>query len=245
MGVLVLLSLILAFAPTRASSSDEGNSAELRRMSQELYDALAPGNVAVWERYLDERFVHLDENGVVRSKVEFLEEVKPLPPGLVGRIEIDHFETTFHGSTAVVACEMQEYLEYHGQSLRTRFRSLDTWLLTSDGWRLIGGHLAAVLRDPPAVTLARETLSEYEGVYRLTPEIETRIQRQGTGLTAQRDGRPPVPYSAEIRDVFFAPAQPRSRRIFTRDASGRVDGFVDRREGEDIRWTKAMAADGR
>jgi DNA-binding response OmpR family regulator len=28
-------------------------------------------------------------------------------------------------------------------------------------------------------------------------------------------------------------------------ASGRVDGFVDRREGEGIRWTKAMATDGR
>lgn len=26
--------------------------------------------------------------------------------------------------------------------------------------------------------------------------------------------------------------------MFTRDANGAIDGFVDRREGEDIRWTK-------
>ena len=44
--------------------------------------------------------------------------------------------------------------------------------------------------------------------------------------------------SKRLRDVFFVPGQPRTRRIFTRDAQGRVDGFVDRREGEDIRWTR-------
>jgi hypothetical protein len=44
-------------------------------------------------------------------------------------------------------------------------------------------------------------------------------------------------YLPEVRDVFFVAAS-RSRRIFTRDASGRVNGFVDRREGEDVRWTR-------
>jgi hypothetical protein len=38
--------------------------------------------------------------------------------------------------------------------------------------------------------------------------------------------------------VFFAAGQPRTRRIFVRDAAGRIVGFVDRREGEDVRWTK-------
>lgn len=236
----VAIALLWASSPARADATDEQNTAELRRMSQELFDALAPGKVAVWERYLDDRFVHMDENGVVRNKAEFLKEVTPLPAGLVGRIEIDRFDATFHGNTAIVAYEMQEYLDYFGQSLRTRFRSLDTWLATADGWRLIGGHIAAVLKDPPAAKLSPELLSEYEGVYSLTPEIKTTIRSRDGGLTAQRDDRPAATYAAEIRDVFFVPGQPRSRRIFTRDAKGRVDGFVDRREGEDIRWAKSF-----
>jgi len=241
MQTVVAVALLCSSSPAGADATDEENAAELRRITQELFDALAPGNAAVWDRYLDDRFVHMDENGVVRNKAEFLKEVTPLPPGLVGRIEIDRFDVTFHGNTVIVAYEMQEYLEYFGQSLRTRFRSLDTWLWTADGWRLIGAHLAAVLKDPPAISLSPETLSEYEGDYSLTPEIKTTIRSQNGGLIAQRDGRTDVTYSAEIRDMFFAPGQPRSRRIFTRDANGKVDGFVDRREGEDIRWAKSAA----
>lgn len=112
---------------------------------------------------------------------------------------------------------------------------------TPDGWRLIGEHTAAVLKDPPAIALSPEALSEYEGVYSLTPEIKTTVRSRDGGLTSQRDDRPTAMYAAEFHDVFFVPGQPRTRRIFTRDANGRVDGFVDRREGEDIRWVRDQA----
>lgn len=46
-------------------------------------------------------------------------------------------------------------------------------------------------------------------------------------------------YPPELRDLFFIPGQPRTRRVFTRDAAGRVDGFVDRREGEDVRCRRS------
>lgn len=235
---IVTIAMLWAASPAGAGSTDEQSKAELRRISQELLDAIAPGKAAVWERYLDERFVHMDENGVVRNKAEFLKELTPLPPGLEGRIEIDRFDATFAGNTAILVYEIQEYLDYHGQSLRTRFRSLDTWLLTADGWRLIGEHTAAVLKDPPAITLSPEALSEYEGVYSLTPEIKTTIRARDGGLAAERDERPAATYAAEVRDMFFVPGKPRTRRLFTRDAKGRIDGFVDRREGEDIRWAK-------
>ena len=39
-------------------------------MTQELLDAIAPGNTAPWLKYVDARFVHMDENGVVRNKDE-------------------------------------------------------------------------------------------------------------------------------------------------------------------------------
>jgi hypothetical protein len=42
-----------------------------------------------------------------------------------------------------------------------------------------------------------------------------------------------------VRDVFFVAGQPRPRRIFTRDTAGAITGFVDRREGEDVRWQKS------
>ena len=146
------------------------------------------------------------------------------------------------GETAVVALELQEYLDYHGQPIRSRFRSLDTWIATDRGWRLIGQHTGAVLKDPPAARLTRQELCEYAGVYSLTSAIQTTIRCVEGGLTSERADRPLARYSPELRDLFFVPGQPRTRRIFTRDAAGRIDGFVDRREGEDVRWTRVAGA---
>ena len=99
-----------------------------------------------------------------------------------------------------------------------------------------------MLKDPPAVRLTQRELCEYAGVYSLTPAIRTTIRCVEAGLTSERADRPLARYSAELRDLFFVPGQPRTRRIFTRDAAGRVDGFVDRREGEDVRWTRVADA---
>lgn len=230
------LAIVAPGAGHSASPSDPGP--ELRRVTQELLEAIAPGNVAPWQRALDEGFVHLDENGVVRDRAAFLAELQPLPPGLVGRIEIDKWTAAVHGDTVVAVYEIQEYLDYHGQQLRSRFRSMDTWMASPQGWRLIAEHTAAVLKDPPKIQLTQQALCEFAGSYSLTAEISTTIRCAGDGLVSERTGRPAATYAAELPGVFFVPGQLRTRRIFTRDAAGRVDGFVDRREGEDVRWKR-------
>jgi len=192
----------------------------------------------VWRRYLHDRLLHVDENGTVRGKAELLREIEPLPPGLVGRIAVEAFKAEFHGGFAVTAYELQEHLDYHGQILRTRFRSSDTWLRTPNGWRLVAQKTTAVLKDPPSIAMTKEQLCAYEGTYSLTAEIAATAKCGDGGLTIERTGRPAVKYLPEVVDAFFAPGQPRSRRIFLRDGSGKVIAFVDRREGEDIRWLK-------
>ena len=88
----VAVGLAILASPAQSESPDERTETELRRMTQELLDAIAPGEIATWERYVDQRLVHMDENGVVRNKEELLKEIQPLPAGLVGRIEIDKFK---------------------------------------------------------------------------------------------------------------------------------------------------------
>ena len=143
-----------------------------------------------------------------------------------------------HGGVAVTTYIADERLDYHGQVIESRFRTTDTWLKTKDGWRLIASQMLAVLEDPPAIALPRETLCGYDGTYRLTPEIETVVTCTEDGLSSKRTGRDAVAMKAEVRDVFFQPGQPRTRRIFLRDESGAITAFVDRREGLDIRWVK-------
>jgi len=201
-------------------------------------DAIAPGRAEVWRRYLDDRVVYVDENGSVHGKQEILRELEPLPPGLVGRIAVDRFPAEVHGDVAVVAHEVQEQLDYHGQPLHTRFRTTDTWLRTARGWRLVLRQTSAVLADPPVAALGHDQLCAYGGTYALTEEIVATVRCAEGALVVERAGRPAVRYLPELLDVFFLPGEPRTRRIFLRDERGQISGFVDRREGEDVRWRR-------
>jgi hypothetical protein len=60
-------------------------------------------------------------------------------------------------------------------------------------------------------------------------------------LLFEREGRPARHFRPELSDVFFEPGEPRTRRIFERDAQGQITGFVDRREGRDVRWRRSLA----
>lgn len=229
------LIALCGIAPAAASSAAES---ELRKIAQEMLDAIAPGNAEVWRRYLHERAILVDENGTVRTKAGMLAEFSPLPPGLAGNLKVDTFRIETHGDVAVLAYEAQEHLDYHGQILRSRYRIDDTWLKTGQGWQLLAEQVAAVLKDPPAIKLTQQQLCEYDGSYSLTADIVTTLKCTQDGFAAERAGRPATQYLAEMPDVFFVAGQPRTRRIFVRDAQGKVVAFVDRREGEDIRWTR-------
>jgi Domain of unknown function (DUF4440) len=222
------------------SAHAESPEVELKRITNELLDAIAPGKVDVWKRYAHERLLYVSENNLVLTKAQLLEEMQPLPKGLVGNLDVGAFKAELHGNVAVTTYIAEERLDYHGQVIENEFRTTDTWLKTEAGWRLIASQVLAVLEDPPAIALSRDELCAYGGTYRLTPEILTKVTCTDDGLSSERTGRKAVTMKAEVRDVFFTPGQPRSRRIFLRDEKSAVTAFVDRREGLDIRWVKVQ-----
>lgn len=233
---LLAFPLILLLALPAAAETVE---AQLKRMTNELLAAVAPGDTSVWKKFTDDGFVYVTEANEVLTKGELLEQLKPLPKGLVGRLQVgDDFRVVQHGDVAIATMVADERLDYHGQILDSQFRMTDTWRRTSDGWRLLSSMVLAVLADPPAIALPRDTLCGYEGSYRLTDTIETTIRCTDDGLQSERTGRKPVVQKPEVLDVFFEPGQPRTRRIFQRNERGEITGFVDRREARDIRWTK-------
>lgn len=225
---LAALLLFAFLAPVAGQARAEPLDAQLHAATQAMLDAVAPGDRSVWDAHLGRDFIRLDENGSVSTRAELLAEIEPLPAGLVGRMQIEDFRLTVDGGVAVATYEIQEDLNYHGQPIRSRFRSMDTWRRTRQGWRMLAQHTAAALKDPPQIALTQAQLCGYAGVDALTDAIRARVRCTPEGLAAERDGRPVVNYRGETPDVFFAPGQPRTRRIFLRGPNGEVDAFVDR-----------------
>jgi hypothetical protein len=226
------------FAATPPKAATEDVPRLLHRQTQELMDAITNGTPKVWERYLDEGMRLTAEDGKVSGKAEIVKDIRPLAAGVSGKIAVIDFHGTVHGKVAVTNYVADEHENYHGQELYCQYRSTDTWLERGGEWRLIASQVLALRTDPPAIALPNEQLESYAGVYALSPDISYEIRVNGGKLEGQRNGRAAEPLLAEAADVLFVPGSPRYRKIFRRDASGHVTGFVERREAWDLVWTR-------
>ena len=230
----------IAFATAAACTHAAGNpTATLRAQTQALLDGIAVGDRALWERTLDPRATYVSENGTIDTRATLLPQLEPLPPGVSGKLVIDTFAVQQFGDTAVTVYTARESESYFGQALASTYLISDTWRRGGAGWMLVMSHVTVKLVDPPAIALPPAQLADYVGTYRLTDAIAYTISRDGDGLVGVRTGRKPQPLKVEVRDVLFVPGQPRSRKVFTRDASGRITGFRDRREGHDVVWQRS------
>ena len=211
----------------------------LRRYTQNMLDAITSGTGSVWESRLDPAVSYTTEDGAVRTKAQMVAEIKPLPPGVSGSIKVTDFRISLHGPVAVTTHVDDEHETYHGHLLHCQYRTTDTWLQTPSGWHLIAAHLLALRTDPPDLPLTPQQMAEYAGRYELSPGVAYEIRQEAAGLVGQQTGREPEILRAEVRDVLFVPGRPRYRKVFRRDADGRITNFAERREAWDLVWTRA------
>jgi len=232
LGLLAALSL----PAQRGNSGDI--AAILQKQTQELYDALVPGTASVWDKYLDPDVSISTEDGELFRKPEMISQIKPFPAGISGHIKVTDFHVTVHGSVAVATHIEDESENYHGHQLHCQYRTTDTWVQSSAGWRLLASQVLALRTDPPSINLPAKQAEAYVGRYSLTPEISYEIRLKDGHLEGQQTGRKPEALRAEAPDVLFVPGKPRYRMIIQRDAAGRITGFAERREAWDLVWTR-------
>ena len=232
--------MILALAAALAlhAAPPHALTVQFRARDQALLDAIAPGDRAVWAKALWPDATYVDENGAIMNRAQFLEGLVPLSKGASGHISIVDYRLRLAGDTALVIHRDDERENYHGILLRAEYLMTETWLRRGGEWRLALVHAYVVAKDPPALAVAPAKLDEYTGTYRAAPDLTFAIRRQGDRLIGTSQSGRSSDLLVETPDVLFIAGQPRVRRIFQRDDAGRVTGFIDRREGEDIDWKR-------
>jgi hypothetical protein len=206
---------------------------------QALSDAIASGNVAVWDKHLDPNVIFAEEDDTYKGKADMLKEIVPLPKGLSGIIRVELLSYHENDGVAVALFRQNETEHYFGQTIYAKYLTSTTWRKRPDGWKLIASQVLAEKTDPPAITLPPQQLAQYVGKYQLKDSAATySLQLVDGQLIGTRDARKPASWHAETSDVFFLSGDPRIRKIFQRDLSGNIIGFVERRESWDIVWLK-------
>jgi len=244
----ILDSVLVTCASTSATAlgqtpATKGSAAEtverLKRATQELLDAIAPGNKAVWEHYLAAGSIYADEEGRVLTKDEMIKELNPLPSGYIGSIKIGDTKSLVQDGVVVLSHRDREELRLYGQTIITYFHMTNTWAKQADGqWQLVSTQVMAIPNERKPAAIDPKSLSAYVGQYELAPQVTYTVTLEGDKLFGQRIGRTKEELLPFCVDVFYRKGSWRGEKVFNRDAQGRVIAMFDRRENNDLVWRK-------
>ena len=122
---------------------------ELVRRSQELYDAIVPGNQAPWKKYFAEDCIFADEKGRIFDKPKLIADINPMPAGYSGAIKIENAQSRIIGNTAILSYDADETETIFGQNLKARYHITDTWLQRNGNGRSSPARRIAITKTPP------------------------------------------------------------------------------------------------
>ncbi|HXD32132.1 MAG TPA: DUF4440 domain-containing protein [Pyrinomonadaceae bacterium] len=212
---IVLLSLgVLAPVQTTAQSkSDAATEKELVAIAQELFDAVAVGNKAPWEKYLADDMIYTDENWQILTKKELVEGLKPLPKGYSGTIRMVNVQSRLNGDAAVLSYRLLEEETVFGQKLTPTYLETDTYFKRKGRWQLIAAHVIVMPSERKAITIRPEQYDSIMGQYELTPGVNYTITREDGKLVGQRTGRAKEELLPADDNTFFRKGSIRGERF--------------------------------
>jgi hypothetical protein len=231
------LVLVIIFATTLARAADVPiTQDELVRRTQELYNAIVPGNQTPWKKYFADDCIFSDEKGRTMDKAKLVADITPMPAGYSGAIKIDKVQSRIIGDTAVLSYDANETETIFGQNLTARYHVTDTWLRRGGEWKIIASQAHRYYEDPAIGKIDPKKFGDFIGIYELAPDQARSVTAEGENLFVERKGKKEQLFP-ETSDLFFRKGV-EGRILFSYDANGKVDALIDRRNNEDVVWRK-------
>jgi len=234
---------VIIFATALAHAADAPiTQDELVHRTQELYDAIVPGDQAPWKKYFADDCIFSDEKGRTFDKAKLIADITPLPTGYSGSIKVNNVQSRIINDTAVLSYDLDETETIFGQNLRARYHVTDTWLRRSGEWKIIASQAHRYYEDPAIGKIDPKKFGDFVGIYELAPDQTRSVTAEGGNLFVERKGKreqlnKKEQLFPETSDLFFRKGV-EGRILFRYDAHGKVDALIDRRNNEDVVWAK-------
>jgi Domain of unknown function (DUF4440) len=212
---------------------------ELVRNTQEMFDAVALGNQAPWQKYFADDSMYFDEKGRSMDKAALVKDVSPLPVGYSGSIKLANPKSKIQGDTAVLSYDLNETETIFGQDMTAHYHGTDTWMYHNGKWQIVAGQMLRYYEDPAPGKDDIKKYALYAGTYELAPGVTQTVSVRENGLYAKRGDRPEQELIPEATDIFFIKGV-EGRRLFRSADGGKINAMIDRRNNEDVVWKKIM-----
>jgi hypothetical protein len=236
---LVALFLIVSCGSNVVSAVERDaviTETELVRRTQELYDAVVPGNQAPWKKYFADDSIFADEKGRTMDKTKLVADITPMPAGYSGAIKIEQVQSRIYDNVAILSYDANETETIFGQKLSARYHVTDTWLRRDGNWQIIASQAHRYYEDPAVGKTDPKKFPDFIGAYELAPGQTRTIIAEGDSLFVERSGKKDQLFP-EASEVFFQKGI-EGRILFRYDENGKVDALIDRRNNEDVVWRK-------
>jgi hypothetical protein len=218
------LVLVTIFATALVHAADISiTQDELVRRTQELYDAIVPGNQAPWKKYFADDCIFSDEKGRTLDKAELIADITPLPAGYSGTIKIGNVQSRIIGDTAIMSYDANETETIFGQNLTARYHITDTWLRRTGEWKIVASQAHRYYEDPAIGKIDPKKVADFIGTYELAPGQTRLVAAEGENLFVERKGKKEQLFP-ETSDVFFRKG---------------VEGRILFRYADSGRWTRS------
>jgi hypothetical protein len=228
--------LILILVASAVAAEPAITEQELVRRTQELYDAIVPGNQTPWKKYFADDCTFSDEKGRTLDKSKLVTDITPLPKGYSGAIKIEKVISRIIGDTAILSYDANEVETIFGQNLRARYHVTDTWLRRNGQWQILASQAHRYYEDPAIGKADEKKFPDYVGSYELAPGQTRTVTSENGKLFVERKGKKEE-LLPESSDLFFRKGV-EGRILFRHDNAGAVDALIDRRNNEDVIWRK-------
>lgn len=155
-SVIFILSIFSSLGMAQSAvqnSSDSATEKELISIAQQLLDAVASGDKAVWEKYVADDLLYTDENWRILTKKQLIDSLGPLPKGYSGSIRVANVQSRINGDAAVLSYRALEEEYVFGQRISPTYLATDTYFKREGRWQLITSHVTVLPgeRKPIAV----------------------------------------------------------------------------------------------
>lgn len=235
---IIFFASVLAINETAGATEEAITQDELVRRTQELYDAVVPGNQGPWEKYFADDCIFADEKGRQMDKAKLVSDITPMPKGYSGTIRVMNPVSRIIGDTAILSYDNDETETVFGQHLTARYHAIDTWLRRNGVWQIVASQAMRYYEDPAVGRADPAKFPEFSDTYELAKGQTRKIFAEGANLFVERNGNREQLYP-EAPDIFFRKGV-EGRILFRMGANDKVETLIDRRNNEDVIWKKTQ-----
>ena len=233
-ATLVTTATILSSLGTEGTIAQD----ELVRRTQELYDAIVPGNRDPWKKYFADDCIFADEKGRQMDKVKLIADITPMPKEYSGTIKVVRPVSRIIGDTAILSYDCDETETIFGQHITARYHATDTWMRRNGDWQIVASQAMRYYEDPAVGRADLAKFAEFSGTYELAEGQIRKVLAEDGKLFVERNGKREQLFP-ESPDVFFRKGV-EGRILFRAGPGGKVDALIDRRNNEDVIWKKKL-----